>query len=101
MANVPSALSGDIDICTADAFRDCLYEIIDECDVPIARVDLRAVSFMDSAGYHALVDANEYAIRFGHIMSIRNLTAPCATVIRICDFDNELHVEGGLASTSN
>ena len=100
MANVPSDPSGDIDMSTADAFRDNLYEIIDLCDVPIVRVDLQAVTFMDSAGYHALLEADEYAMRRDHILSIRNLSAPCARVIRICDFDHELHIEG-LASASH
>jgi anti-anti-sigma factor len=100
MANVPSAPSGDIDLATVDAFRDCLYEIIDQSDAPIVRVDLRAVTFMDSAGYHALMDADDYAIRRDRIMSIRNLSVQCARVIGICDRDNELHIEG-LASASN
>jgi len=73
MVNRACALSGEIDIGTVDRFRDHLFEIIDECDAPIVRVDLHAVIFMDSAGYHALVDANDYAIRHGHVMSIRNL----------------------------
>jgi anti-anti-sigma factor len=99
MANVPSAPSAEIDLSTVDRFREDLYEIIDECDVPIVGIDLRAVSFMDSAGYHALIDANEYAIRRGHTMTIRNLAEQCAKVIGLCDWDNELHIEG-LASAS-
>jgi anti-anti-sigma factor len=100
MVNVLSALCGEIDLLTAGTFRDDLYEIIDQCNVPIVRVDLQAVTFMDSAGYHALVDADEYAIRRGHIMSIRNLSAQCAKVIGICDLDNDLHIED-LASASH
>ena len=100
VANVLSTLRSEIDISTADAFRDDLYQIVDQCDVPIVRVDLHAVTFMDGAGFHALIDADEYAIRRGHIMSIRNLTAQCAMVIGICDWDKELHVEGRLASTA-
>lgn len=93
MAILTSALCGEIDLATADAFRDNLYEMIDQCDVPIVRVDLRAVTFIDSAGFHAFVDANEYAIRHDHLMTIRNLTAQCEMVIRLCDWDNELHIE--------
>jgi anti-anti-sigma factor len=100
MANVPCAPSGEIDRSTVDRFRDDLYEIIDECDAPIVRIDLRAVTFMDSAGYRALIDANEHAIRRGHTMSIRNLDPQCAKLIGLCDRDNELHIEG-LAPASN
>ena len=100
MANALSAPCGEIDILTVDAFRDCIYEIIDQCDAPTVRVDLHAVTFMSSAGYHALIDADEYAIRHGHILTIRNLSTQSARVIGICDLDNELHIEG-LASATN
>jgi anti-anti-sigma factor len=93
MANVTLEVSGEIDFATADAFRSRLYEIIDRSDAPPVFVDLAAVTFIDSAGYHALVAADEYATRRGHVMVIRNLSAQCATVIRLCDWDNELHVE--------
>jgi anti-anti-sigma factor len=91
VASVSSAR--EIDRSTVDRFRDDFYETIDECDTPIVRIDLGAVSFMDSAGYHALIDANEYAIRHGHTMWIQNLAPQCAKLIGICDRDNELHIE--------
>ena len=91
MANVSSVR--EIDMSTVDRFRDDLYDIIDECDTPIVRIDLHVVTFMGSAGYHALIDANEYAIRHGHTMSIQNLAPQCARMIRTCDPDNELHIE--------
>jgi anti-anti-sigma factor len=91
VANVSSVR--EIDRSTVDRFRDDLHETIDECDTPIVRIDLGDVSFMDSAGYHALIDANEYTIRHGHTMSIQNLAPQCAKLIGICDRDNELHIE--------
>lgn len=100
MAKVASAPSGEIDLATVDAFRDCLYEIIDECDVSIVRVDLQAVTFLGSSGCRALMDANEYAIRHGHLISICNISALGAKVIGICDSDKQLHIEG-LASATN
>lgn len=95
MANPLSALCGDIDIdiATADAFRSELFDLIDQCDLPTVHVDLAAVTFMDSQGYHALADAHEYASRRHRVMVIQNLTEQCARVIRLCDRDNELHVE--------
>jgi anti-anti-sigma factor len=93
VANVPSALCGEIDLATADAFRSDLCRIIDGADAPVVRVDLAAVTFMDSAGYHALVEADEYAIRSDHMMVVGNLSERCEMVIRLCDWDNELHLE--------
>lgn len=93
MANVTSALSGEIDYSTADVFGSDLCDLIDRCDLPIVHVDLRAVTFMDSAGYHALVEASEYGSRRGHVLVIRNLSAQCAKVMRLCDQNNELHIE--------
>jgi anti-anti-sigma regulatory factor len=48
---------------------------------------------MDSAGFHALVNATEYAVRHHHRLVIRKLSAQCAEVLRICDWENVLHVE--------
>ena len=101
MANVVSALCGEIDLATADAFRSDLYDLIDRCELPIVHVDFAAVTFMDSAGYHALVEATEYGSRRGHVLVLRNLSAQCAKVMRLCDQDNELHIEHFGPSTSN
>jgi anti-anti-sigma regulatory factor len=48
---------------------------------------------MDSAGYHALIDGNEYAIRRGRTLLLRNLTGQCAKLIGLCDREHELHIE--------
>ena len=72
MATVLSALRGEIDFATADAFRSGLYDLIDRCDLPIVHVDLRAVTFLDSAGYHALVEATEYGSRHGHVVVLQD-----------------------------
>lgn len=93
MVNVLSALWGEIDIATADAFGSDLYDLIDRCDLPIIHVDLAAVTFIDSAGYHALIDATDYGSRRGHVLVLRNLPVQCDKVLRICDQDNELHIE--------
>ena len=92
MAGVPSVVSGEIDLATADEFRFVLHDLIDRCYPPIVHVDLAAVTFIDSAGYHALVEATEYARRRGHVLVIRNLSPPCARVLRVCDDAHELHI---------
>ena len=65
MANVLSALGGEIDHAAADGFRSDLYDLIDRCEMPIVHVDLAAVTFINSAGYQALVDGTEYATHHG------------------------------------
>ena len=101
MADILSALRGEIDIATADAFRSDLNDLIGRCDPPIVHVDLAAVTFMDSAGYHALVTATECASQRGRAVVFRNMSAQCAKVMRLCDQDNELHIEDFEPSISN
>ena len=84
---------GEIDTSTAPAFAADLRDAIDGSDDVLVSVDCSAVTFMDSAAHSVLVDATNYAIRCGRILVIRNLSRPCATVIRLCDVDHELHVE--------
>ena len=57
---------------------------------PVVFVDLAAVTFMDSTGYHALVAANLFATWSDHILVIRNLPEQCVGLLRLCDLRNEL-----------
>ena len=84
---------GEIDTATAPAFNADLHDVIDTSDAALVVVDCSDVTFMDSAGYHALVDATNYAVRRGHTLVIRNLSPSCARLIRLCDSDRELRVE--------
>jgi anti-anti-sigma factor len=93
MAIEQSALCGDIDRSTVAAFRDGLYQSIDEADSPIVEIDLVGVTFMDSAGYWAVVEANAYAVGTDHLLVIRNLSVPCTKLVRICDRGNEIRLE--------
>jgi anti-anti-sigma factor len=90
---------GEIDTATAPAFNADLHEAIDDSDEAFVSVDCSGVTFMDSAGYHVLVDATNYAVRRGHTLVIRNLSLSCATLIRFCDLDCELRVESGPQTT--
>jgi len=96
MANALPELCGEIDHATAEAFRSGLYQVIDGADAPIVPIDLAAVTFIDSAGYHALVAADQYAIRNDHIMVIANLSKQCAKLVRLCDRANQLYLEDGI-----
>ena len=84
---------GEIDMATAPAFRSNLRDTIDNSDEAYVSVDCSGVTFIDSAGYHALVDGTKYAARRGHTLVIRNLSTSCARLVRLCDVDRELHVE--------
>jgi anti-anti-sigma factor len=84
---------GDIDLATAPALAANLRETTDGSDEVIVSVDCSGVTFMDSAGFHVLVTATEYAARRGHTLVIRNASPWCARTIQLCDYDGELRVE--------
>jgi anti-anti-sigma factor len=84
---------GEIDTATAPSFHADLHDAIDNADEAFVHVDCSGLTFIDSAGYHALVDATSYAVGRGHTLVIRNLSPSCARLIRLCDLDRELHVE--------
>ena len=83
----------EIDRATAPAFSADLHSTINETDTPQVVVDCSGVTFMDSAGYHVLVDATSYAARRGRTLVIRDMSPYCTKMIRICDLDHELHFE--------
>lgn len=85
--------TGEIDLATAQAFRAILRDTIDHSDVEPVVVDCTGLTFMDSQGFHALVNASEYAVRHDHTLVIRNMSRACSRVIQICDWNNELHLE--------
>jgi anti-anti-sigma factor len=83
---------GEIDMATAAAFDRDISATIDDSYEAIVAVDCLDLTFLDSAGYHVLVDMTAYAVRRGHTLVIQNLSERCATVLRLCDGDGELHV---------
>ncbi len=84
---------GEIDLATAPAFNLELHETIDAADEALVSVDCSALTFVDLAGYHVLVNATEYAARRGHTLVVRNLSPTCARLIGLYDWDHELHIE--------
>ena len=84
---------GDTDRASAAAFGAQIYEMIDDSDEALVSVDCSGVTFMDSAGYHVLVDATKYAIRRGHTLVIRNPSHACAMLLRLCDIERELRID--------
>jgi len=100
MATETSALCGDIDRFTVAAFREGLYRSIDAADRAIVEIDLSGVTFMDSAGYRAVVEANAYAVGTDHLLVIRNLSEPCTKLVRICDQGNQLRLDTDTSSSN-
>ena len=84
---------GDIDGATGPAFSAALRDTIDSADQTLVSVDCSGVTFMDPAGYHALVDATRYAARRGHTLVIRNMSPSCTRLIRLYAWDRALRVE--------
>lgn len=85
--------SGDIDRASAAAFGAEIYDTIDNADDELVSVDCSGVTFMDSAGFHVLVDATQYAVRRGHTLVIRNPSHACAMLLRLCDMESELRID--------
>ena len=83
----------EIDFATAPAFLAEMREAIDWADNRAAVIDCSAITFMDSAAFHALFDAHEYAIERDHVLVVRGLAENCRRVLRICDRGNEITLE--------
>ncbi|HTK14827.1 MAG TPA: STAS domain-containing protein [Acidimicrobiia bacterium] len=83
----------EIDIATAPAFREAMFEMIDWTDEPAVVIDCSAITFMDSSAFHALKDANRHAIEHGHVLVLRGLRTNCLRLVRICDRRNEIAIE--------
>jgi anti-anti-sigma factor len=84
---------GEIDLATASALSANIRGAIDDSDVAKVVVDCTNLTFIDSQGFYALVNATAYAIQQDHTLVIRNMSSACTRVIDICDWDNELHLE--------
>jgi anti-anti-sigma factor len=83
----------EIDLCTAPAFAAAMRAEIDWADNRAVFIDCAGIIFMDSAAFHALVDAHRYAIEHGHLLVIRNLRPNCARAMRMCDRKDELTID--------
>jgi anti-anti-sigma factor len=84
---------GDVDFATAPFLKSELRHAIRTSSHAIVVVDCSDLTFMDAAGFHALVAGTRYAADLGRTLVIRNISPTCAMVIGVCDWDNELNVE--------
>jgi len=83
----------EIDLCTAPGFAATMRTEIDWVDNRAVFIDCSDITFMDSSAFHALVDADRYALEHGHLLIIRNLRSNCARVVRLCDSNHELTID--------
>jgi anti-anti-sigma factor len=92
---------GEIAAATAPELRRSLRSAIDGCDTILVLIDFSSVTFVDSAAYHALVDATTYAVEHHHVLALRNVQPFHAEVLRFCDWANQLNLdaESALIST--
>ena len=65
------SVSGEIDSATAPGLRNCLLEVIARPGTAAVEVDLRGVTFLDSAGLSALAAAHRAAQAAGRGLRMR------------------------------
>ena len=68
-------ISGEVDSSTAPGLRNCLLEVIARPGTSPIDVDLRGVTFLDSAGLSALATAHRAATAAGRTLRMRCGTA--------------------------
>ena len=65
------SVSGEVDSTTAPGLRNCLLEVIARPGEAAVEVDLREVTFLDSAGLSALATAHRAATAAGRVLQMR------------------------------
>jgi anti-sigma B factor antagonist len=65
------SVSGEVDSTTAPALRNCLLEVIARPGTSTIEVDLRGVTFLDSAGLSALATAHRAAVAADRVLQMR------------------------------
>ena len=64
-------VSGEVDSATAPGLRNCLLEVLSRPGATSVEVDLRGVTFLDSAGLSALATAHRAAQAAGRELVMR------------------------------
>ena len=68
---VTVTVSGEVDSTTAPGLRTCLLEVLDRPGTSTVEVDLRGVTFLDSAGLSALAMAHRAAVAADRVLQMR------------------------------
>jgi anti-sigma B factor antagonist len=91
------AITGDIDMATAQAFRDALDDGIQHAQDVV--VDLGAVSFMDSTGLNALIRAAQRVQKGVGAISLRAPSPSVRRLLEISGVENIFAIEPNSAET--
>jgi anti-anti-sigma factor len=83
------AVAGEVDLLTAPQISECLAELMDR-DVT---VDLSAVTFLDSSGIAALIQAKEAITAAGHRFRTFGEQDIVLRVLEIAGLDTVFHAE--------
>ena len=81
---------GDIDLYQAPAFRDAAQVHVDQADFP--RLDLKGVSFLDSAGLAVLLSLARQAKAQNKTLRVLSIGSP-RRVLKITGIDRVLQME--------
>ena len=96
---VPSAtgwvlsVRGDVDACTAPRLGDLLLDVLSRPGAADVDLDLREVTFLDSAGLHALVTAHGRAQGLGVRLRVLVATRAVLRPIQVTGLEGVLGVE--------
>jgi anti-anti-sigma factor len=85
------ALSGELDIATADQLTDAL-EGLQPASGDRLIIDLSGVSFMDSTGLRVLIAANRNAAASGYSLVIVTGDSPAKRVLELTRMDEHMQV---------
>jgi anti-sigma B factor antagonist len=77
------ALTGDLDLYSADALRSLLRRLLDTAGTRRLVADLQSVTFLDSAALGSLVRTYQHAVDLGSQFTITGLTGPVRRTLEI------------------
>ena len=91
-SEVVLVLQGELDMATADELKSCLAAL-EPSDRKMV-VDLRRLTFMDSSGIGAIVNAHRWAEAYGTELVVRHCSKPVRRVLALTGADAVVSVEG-------
>lgn len=89
-ARVVVTVRGELDAATVPQLRASFAELVDEQQVLCLVVDVGGLTFIDSAGVHALVEASETLRRRGGELALSGVTAGTFKVLDVCGLGSVL-----------
>lgn len=84
------ALSGELDMATVDLFTDALASCLGDGATAVM-LDLRDLSFMDSTGLHAFLQARDRSLGDGHRLLFVGASPPVRMVFEMTGMESVLN----------